>query len=145
MQYTWNCVFSFLHIRLTLPANQVQPAKFRKEMKILIADDNRKFRRLVRDYLPAACDEIFECDNGKKAVEVYERYQPDWVLMDWEMPEMNGISAIRRIVSQYPQARICMVTAFDEKELRGEAIRAGASSFVLKDNLYELENILSGV
>lgn len=113
-------------------------------MKILIADDNRKFRCLVRDYLPAACDEIFECDDGKKAVELYTRHQPDWVLMDWEMPEMDGVSAIRRIVSQYPQARICMVTAFEEKELRGEAISAGANSFVLKDNLFELENILTG-
>ena len=113
-------------------------------MKVLIADDNREFRRLVRDYLPAACDEIIECDNGKKAVELYSRYQPNWVLMDWEMPEMDGVSAIRQIISQYPQARICMITAFDEKELRGEAIRAGASKFVLKDNLFELESILTG-
>lgn len=112
-------------------------------MKILIIDDNRNFRCLVRDYLPAAYDEIFECDNGKKAIELYRRHQPNWVLMDWEMPEMDGVSAIRRIVSQYPQARICMVTAFDEKELRGEAIRAGASSFVLKDNLFELEDVLT--
>lgn len=111
-------------------------------MKILIVDDNRKFRCLVRDYLPAAYDEIYECENGKKAVELYRQYQPDWVLMDWEMPEMDGVGAIRRIVSQYPQARICMVTAFDEKELRGEAMRAGASNFVLKDNLFELENVL---
>ena len=114
-------------------------------MKILIADDNGKFRRLVRDYLPAACDEIFECDNGKKAVELYGRHQPNWVLMDWEMPEMDGVSAIRQIVTQYPQARICMITAFDEKELRTEALRAGASNFVLKDNLFELEDVLTSL
>lgn len=114
------------------------------EMRILIVDDNREFRRLVRDYVPAACEEIFECDNGRKAVELYERYEPDWVLMDWEMPELDGVGAVRRIVSRYPEARICMVTAFAEKELRAEAISAGASGFVLKDNLFELENILTG-
>ena len=112
-------------------------------MKILIVDDNRKVRRVIRDYLPASCDEVFECGSGQKAFELYEQHQPDWVLMDWEMPGINGATAIRLIVSQYPHARICMVTAFDEQDIRSEAIEAGAIGFVLKDNLFELEEILT--
>ena len=99
---------------------------------------------MIRDYLPALCEEVFECGSGQKAFELYERYQPDWVLMDWEMPGMDGAAAIRQIVSRYPEARICMVTAFNEEAIRCEAVNAGAVSFVLKDNLFELESILTG-
>ncbi len=59
--------------------------------------------------------------------------------MDWEMPEMNGIKAIREIIAAFPTANVCMVTAFDDAEIRAEALAAGAGGFVLKDNLFELE------
>ena len=55
---------------------------------------------------------------------------------------MDGITAIRQIVAEFPKAQICMVTAFDEEELRSEAFAAGASGFVAKSNLFELETML---
>ena len=113
-----------------------------EQMKILIVDDNPKVREVVRDYLPDAFDEIYECGNGNQAFALYKKHLPDWVLMDWEMPEMNGITAIREIIAEFPTANICMVTAFDEAEIRAEAFAAGACGFVLKDNLYELETML---
>lgn len=112
------------------------------QMKILIVDDNEKVRELLRDYLPATVDEIYECADGSEALSFFKKHQPDWVLMDWEMPNVNGITAIREIISEYPKAHICMVTAFDDEEIRREAFRAGASGFVLKDNLFELEAVL---
>lgn len=114
-----------------------------EQMKVLIVDDNEKVRSVVRDYLPVEADEIFECADGGEALAFYRRHLPDWVLMDWEMPQMNGIKAIREIIAEFPEAHICMVTAFDDEEIRSEAFAAGASGFVLKDNLFELEDVFA--
>lgn len=111
-------------------------------MKVLIVDDNPKVREVVRDYLPVAVKEIYECADGSEALAFYRQTLPDWVLMDWEMPQMNGITAIRAIIREFPDANICMVTAFDDAEIRAEAFEAGANGFVLKDNLFELEKIV---
>lgn len=115
---------------------------FMEQMKVLIVDDNENIRLLLGDYLPASVDEIFECVDGSQAFALYKKHRPDWVLMDWEMPNMNGIKAIRQIIAEFPQAHICMVTAFDDEAIRAEALSAGAIGFVLKDNLFELEAIL---
>jgi CheY-like chemotaxis protein len=111
-------------------------------MKVLIVDDNEQVRLLLRDYLPASANEVFECADGGEAISFFRKNQPDWVLMDWEMPNTNGITAIREIIAEFPKANICMVTAFDDEEIRTEAFAAGASGFVLKDNLFELEELL---
>jgi CheY-like chemotaxis protein len=116
---------------------------FTEMMKVLIVDDNEKVREVVRDYLPVGVDEIYECADGGEALAFYQRHKPDWVLMDWEMPEKNGITAIREIIAEFPEANICMVTAFDDEDIRAEAFRAGANGFVLKDNLFQLEAILT--
>jgi two-component system, chemotaxis family, chemotaxis protein CheY len=115
---------------------------FMEQMKVLIIDDNEKVRLLLRDYLPTSVDEIYECADGGEAFALYQKHRPDWVLMDWEMPNVNGITAIRRIIAEFPKAHICMVTAFDDEAIRAEALSAGARRFVLKDNLFELEAIL---
>lgn len=112
-------------------------------MKILIVDDNAKVRELVRDHLPVSAGEVFECADGDEAVDLYKLHRPDWVLMDWEMPNTDGITAIREIIAEFPKANICMVTAFNDEELRIAAFAAGASGFVAKDRLFELEAILA--
>jgi CheY-like chemotaxis protein len=113
-------------------------------MKVLIVDDNEKVRLLLRDHLPATADEVYECADGYEALLLFERHRPDWVLMDQEMPKMDGITAIREIVAHFPRAKICMVTVFDDDELRDAAFAAGASGFVAKSNLFKLESILVG-
>ena len=111
-------------------------------MKVLIVDDNEKVRLLLRDYLPVSADEIYECADGKEAFSFFKKHHPDWVLMDWEMPQMNGITATRNIIDAFPEANICMVTAFNDEDIRAEALTAGVKGFVVKDNLFELEEIL---
>jgi CheY-like chemotaxis protein len=113
-----------------------------EQMKVLIVDDNQPVRLLLREYLPPSVNEVFECGDGSKAVALYRKHLPDWVLMDWEMPEMDGITATRAIIAEFPQAHICMVSAFDDADIRTAALSAGACEFVLKDNLSELEIIL---
>lgn len=110
-------------------------------MKFLIVDDNKEVRDVVRDYLPAEAAEILECADGCDALDLYRLHSPDWVLMDWEMPNMNGVAATRQIVSEFPDANICLVTAFDDDEIRRDALAAGAVGFVLKENLFELEDL----
>lgn len=111
-------------------------------MKVLIVDDNQAVRELVRDYLPASAGEVYECADGCEAFASYKEHLPDWVLMDWQMPNRDGLTAIREIIAEYPDAQICMVTGFDDEGIREQALQAGASGFVLKDNLSELEAIL---
>lgn len=111
-------------------------------MKVLIVDDNKQVRRLLRDCLPTSYDEIYECNDGNQAFALYQTHRPDLVLMDWEMPLMNGITAMREIIAKFPKANICIVTAFDNEDLRDEAFRAGASGFVLKSKLFDLEGLL---
>ena len=96
-----------------------------EQMKVLIVDDNQQVRLLLRDYLPPSVDEIFECGDGDKAVALYRKHLPDWVLMDWVMPNMDGITAIREIIAEFPQANICMVSAFDEADIRTAALADG--------------------
>jgi len=81
--------------------------------------------------------------DGNEALSLFKQHRPDWVLMDWEMPKQDGLTAIRAIIAEFPKANICMVTAFNEAELRDEAFAAGAIGFVAKSNLFELETILA--
>ena len=111
-------------------------------MKVLIVDDNVEIRALLREYLPASVDAVWECSDGGTAVRLYDRHRPNWVLMDHDMPIMDGITAIRSIIADHSAAHICMVTAFDDEDLRSEALAAGASGFVVKDSLYLIEEIL---
>ncbi len=67
-------------------------------MKILIVDDHEGMRELMRSYLPAAFDEIHECEDGIDALDCYREHLPDWVLMDWKMKRMDG-SLLARVLS----------------------------------------------
>jgi DNA-binding NarL/FixJ family response regulator len=72
--------------------------------------------------------------NGREAVRLVGQVQPDVVLMDLKMPEMNGVLATRAIVSQYPQIKVVVLTTYDTDEWVFDAIRAGASGYLLKDS-----------
>lgn len=111
--------------------------------KILIVEDNN-LQRLALKNLLSDQGEIHECSDGKQAIEAYERLLPDWVLMDIRMEGMSGITATRKITAAHPDARIIIVTAYDDDGLRAAAKRAGALDYVLKKNLEYLRRIVSG-
>jgi DNA-binding NarL/FixJ family response regulator len=90
------------------------------------------FRRLLAD--ESDIDVVAEADNGLEAVDKVARFSPAVVLMDIRMPELDGISATRRILTADPAARVLILTTFDLDEYVYEALRAGASGFVLKDD-----------
>jgi DNA-binding NarL/FixJ family response regulator len=77
---------------------------------------------------------VAEASNGREAVDKAARFSPTVVLMDIRMPELDGLEATRRILAADPEARILVLTTFDLDEYVYEALRAGASGFVLKDD-----------
>lgn len=112
-------------------------------MKFLIVDDSSQMRLMMRQFLPLDAGEICECEDGIDALACYENFLPDWVLMDWEMKEMNGLKATRKIIGKFPEAKILLVTQHNDIELREAAAEAGASGFVLKEDLAELRRFLA--
>ena len=102
---------------------------------VLIADDQALMRGGFRMILDAEPDieVVGEAIDGADAVRGFERLHPDVVVMDVRMPTMDGIEATRRITELEPAARVLMLTTFDLDEYVYEALRAGASGFLLKD------------
>jgi CheY-like chemotaxis protein len=111
-------------------------------MNILIVEDNRTIRLLIRRFLAAATNTFFECEDGSQALDAYRLHQPDWVLMDVVMPGTDGITATRAIHQAFPQAKIVIITNYDDDDLRQAAAEAGASGYVLKENLLEILTLM---
>jgi len=112
-------------------------------VKVLIVEDNPSMRRMIRRIVARVAGEISECDDGAAACSLYGEERPDWVLMDIELGQVNGITATRRIKAEYPDARVVMVTNYDDEQLREAAKVAGACGYVLKENLFSLLRILT--
>ena len=105
-------------------------------IRVLVADDQSMVRAGFRMLLAGEEDieVVAEASNGLEAVEKAARFQPTVVLMDIRMPELDGLQATRRILAADAAARILILTTFDLDEYVYEALRAGASGFVLKDD-----------
>jgi DNA-binding NarL/FixJ family response regulator len=105
-------------------------------IRVLVADDQSMVRAGFRMLLAGEEDMevVAEASNGLEAVDKAARFHPTVVLMDIRMPELDGLQATRRILAADGAARILILTTFDLDEYVYEALRAGASGFVLKDD-----------
>ena len=113
-------------------------------LKILIADDDARIRQIIRQTVAGLASAVYEASDGGEAIAVCATERPDWVLMDVRMKPIDGLRATAAIKARFPETRIAIVTQHDDAELRAEAMRAGASAYVLKENLHELPGILTG-
>jgi DNA-binding NarL/FixJ family response regulator len=104
-------------------------------IRVMIVDDQALVRAGFRMILDAEPDIeiVAEASDGLEAVELSTRYTLDVVLMDIRMPNLDGIEAARRLVERSPTTHVLMLTTFDLNEYVYEALRAGASGFLLKD------------
>ncbi len=108
-------------------------------IRILIVDDHAVVRQGLRTFLELQdhselpINVVGEAGNGKEAVELAQHTQPDIVLLDLVMPEMDGIQATRQILEGSPKSRIIILTSFGEEDKVLPAIRAGAHGYLLKD------------
>ncbi|MBL8060395.1 MAG: response regulator [Chthonomonas sp.] len=101
--------------------------------RVLISDDAEYIRLALRRILCAHGWEVVgEAENGAQAVKMFNELAPDLVLMDITMPEMDGISALRAILSAHPDAKIVVCSAMGKHNLVNEAVAAGATDFIIK-------------
>src|SRR5512143_2482008 len=115
-------------------------SKAGEKIRVLIVDDHAVVRQGLRTFLELQDDPsglpievVGEAANGLEAVEQARRTQPDIVLLDLVMPEMDGIQATPRIVEASPRSRVIILTSFGEEDKVFPAIRAGAQGYLLKD------------
>ena len=111
--------------------------------KVLIVDDAQFMRLRCARLLTENGYETVEAQNGVQAIEMYKKEQPDVVLMDITMPEMDGLTALRELKKLDPNARIAMLTALGQQGIVLEAIKSGARDFVVKP--FEAERVLAAV
>jgi NarL family two-component system response regulator LiaR len=106
-----------------------------KPIRVMIVDDHSMVRRGLAAFLKVNADlqVVGQARNGQQALQMCAQVQPDVILMDLLMPEMDGATATRIILEQYPGVRVIALTSFQEKELVRDALRAGAISYLIKN------------
>ena len=103
-------------------------------IKLMLADDHRMLREgLRRSMTDQGFDVVGEAGDGDEAVRMAEKLEPDVVLMDVTMPGIDGVEATRQIKSTMSDVRVVMLTMHADQEVLAEAIRAGASGYLVKD------------
>lgn len=101
--------------------------------KVLICDDSAFMRMMLRRLLEDnGCQVVGEASDGMQAVQLFRQLQPDLITMDITMPKLDGIGAVKLIHEEDPLVRIIMVTAIGQREVITDAIKAGASDFIVK-------------
>jgi two-component system response regulator DegU len=111
-------------------------------MTILIVEDNPTVRRLIKRATCEIADKIVECEDGADSLDAYASHRPDIVLMDVRMPRMDGLTATRRLLRVFPNAKIVILTDYNDDELRIASRDAGACAYALKHNLTQLEEVI---
>lgn len=101
--------------------------------RILVVDDSAVMRGNIKHILTlAGYDIVAEASDGRQAYNLYKTHSPDLVTMDITMPKVNGIDAVKEIIADFPEAKIIMVSALDQKQMVLEALKCGAKHYIIK-------------
>jgi two-component system, chemotaxis family, chemotaxis protein CheY len=111
--------------------------------KILVVDDAEFLRVRLTKMLVTDGYEVFEAENGVKAVASYKEIHPEVVLMDVTMPEMDGLAALKEIIGFDAKARVIMLTALGQESVVLEAVKSGARDFIVKP--FEHDRVMKAI
>jgi DNA-binding NarL/FixJ family response regulator len=127
---------SDLEFALFLPHNNEESAM---AIRILLADDHKivreGLRKLIRE--ERNMEVVAEAENGHQAIDLAGQHDPDVVVMDVSMPDLNGFEATRQITAQFPKVRVIALSMHSEKPFVGEMLNAGAMGYLVKDCAFE--------
>jgi len=110
---------------------------------VLIVEDDSAMRELIKRVIGDLVDSFCECCDGRDALALYEKHRPAWVLMDIQMEHVDGLTATQQITEAWPSARVLIVSAHTDEDLREAAHLAGACGYVSKENLLEIRQWLA--
>lgn len=116
-----------------------------KVIRLLLADDHNVLRQGMSQVIESQPDMtvVAQAANGQEAVTLTEQHRPDVILMDINMPEMDGVEASRQITAKHPKTGIIILTMYRRDDYVFEAIKAGASGYLLKE--VELDELLAAI
>lgn len=103
--------------------------------KIVIIDDHQLFREGVKrilDFEPSF-EVVAEGDDGSEAIQLVEQHQPDVVIMDINMPNINGVEATASLIEKYPESKVIILSIHDDENYVTHALRTGATGYLLKE------------
>ena len=100
--------------------------------RVLIAEDHPGMAKAVCRLLSLACDIVGHVADGRTVVEAAQRLQPDVIVVDVNLPHVNGLEACRQIVQMNPKAKVIVFSAMNDPDMRQRSLEAGASAFVSK-------------
>jgi two-component system, chemotaxis family, chemotaxis protein CheY len=116
--------------------------------RILIVDDSTLMRRIIRSMIESYSDHevVAEASSADEAIKMFREYSPDLVTMDISLGEVDGIEALKSILSEFPKAKITMISAMNQQDKVVEAIASGAKNYILKPiNPSKVKNMLDRI
>jgi len=116
-------------------------------LRILLVDDNAMARSAIKAALQQHSEWVVvgEASSGRQALDSFRRHEPQITVMDFKMPEMNGLEAARCLTERDPDVRILMITTDPSTQLEEEARKAGIKGVCPKDEMHCLENAIDAV
>ncbi|MFZ4619888.1 MAG: response regulator [Bacteroidota bacterium] len=109
----------------------------------MIVDDNMEMRATLKSVVRDYATVVDECTDGTEVLQHYRNTHPDFVLMDIAMKNIDGIRATKMLLKEYPDAKVVMVSNFDDEEIKTEAMNAGSIGYVHKEYLVTLKRFFS--
>jgi two-component system response regulator DegU len=102
---------------------------------VMIVDDNKEMRETLKSLVGSMVNVVDECEDGSEVMQHYRTSHPDFVLMDIAMKSMDGIRATSLLIKEFPDAKVVMVSNYDDEEMKTEALKAGSIGYVHKEYL----------